>query len=459
VIDVCTRGRKRGFCAVLATQRISKLNKDASAECNNKLIGRTGQDIDRKRAGDELGFTSKQDVLNLRNLKPGDFYAFGPAVSTDVKLVTVGGVSTHHPDIGRRSRKVTVPPPTKEVRKLLSHLNDLPKEREEELATVNALQMKVRELEKRLKEKPVVQGAQTVQGFTAQDLHSMVAEVMTSANERYAVVAKDIKKQLDAAYTNLQNAVDGLCKVGVPKSIDVKSPKMPNMPREKSMAVNFAMQYGHKSGSIVDAKSFARSASLVKHSAPVKVDFYKGALPAKKTPRQLMREETARHRDEELNLGRCEKMIVGFLAANTERSWSKEQVAAMIGYSVRSSGFANALSKLRSVGLLSGSGDALTVDRMATDGLDLPDVKYSVNNIRKVLGKCEGEIFNVLLSVTDSRSQWTQEELARETDSQYSVNSSGWANALSKLRTLGVIKKGGAGKMVELTNEFRELTP
>jgi DNA helicase HerA-like ATPase len=37
VIDLCTRGRKRGFCAVLATQRLSKLNKDAAAECNNKL--------------------------------------------------------------------------------------------------------------------------------------------------------------------------------------------------------------------------------------------------------------------------------------------------------------------------------------------------------------------------------------------------------------------------------------
>ena len=32
VIDLATRGRKRGFCAVLATQRLSKLHKDAAAE-------------------------------------------------------------------------------------------------------------------------------------------------------------------------------------------------------------------------------------------------------------------------------------------------------------------------------------------------------------------------------------------------------------------------------------------
>src|SRR5216683_2231730 len=68
VIDLATLGRKRGFCAILATQRISKLNKDVAAECNNKLIGRTGLDIDRKRAGEELGFTTKEQVLSLRNL-------------------------------------------------------------------------------------------------------------------------------------------------------------------------------------------------------------------------------------------------------------------------------------------------------------------------------------------------------------------------------------------------------
>src|SRR6266487_1866166 len=64
VIDLATLGRKRGFCEILATQRISKLNKDVAAECNNKLIGRTGLDMARKRAGEELGFTTKEQVLS-----------------------------------------------------------------------------------------------------------------------------------------------------------------------------------------------------------------------------------------------------------------------------------------------------------------------------------------------------------------------------------------------------------
>lgn len=90
VIDLATRGRKRGYCAVLATQRLSKLHKDAVAEMNNKLIGRTGLDIDRKRAAEELGFTAKEDALSLRNLAPGEFYAFGPAISAAGRPPTRG---------------------------------------------------------------------------------------------------------------------------------------------------------------------------------------------------------------------------------------------------------------------------------------------------------------------------------------------------------------------------------
>jgi DNA helicase HerA-like ATPase len=89
VIDLATRGRKRGFCAVLATQRLSKLHKDAAAECNNKLIGRTGLDVDVKRAADELGL-GKDRWRELRDLDAGEFFAFGPAISREVVKVKIG---------------------------------------------------------------------------------------------------------------------------------------------------------------------------------------------------------------------------------------------------------------------------------------------------------------------------------------------------------------------------------
>lgn len=145
VIDLASRGRKRGFCAVLATQRISKLAKDAAAECNNKLIGRTSLDIDRKRAADELGITSKEETLALRTLNPGEFFAFGPAISSEVIKIQVGDVQTSVPKAGAKMRVV---PPTSRIKKMLGKLADLPQEAKEEAETIVTLKARVRELER-----------------------------------------------------------------------------------------------------------------------------------------------------------------------------------------------------------------------------------------------------------------------------------------------------------------------
>lgn len=150
VKDMCTRGRKRGFCVVLATQRLSKLHKDAAAECNNKLIGRSAMDVDMKRAAEELGFTSREQMLSLRSLKPGDFYAFGPAISNEVTLVHVGAVTTTHPKAGSH-RRFKSPPPTKHIRDLLPKLGDLPAEVDAHELTMNDLRRQVKDLRAELR--------------------------------------------------------------------------------------------------------------------------------------------------------------------------------------------------------------------------------------------------------------------------------------------------------------------
>ena len=121
VIDIATRGRKRGFCAVLATQRLSKLNKDVAAECLNKMIGRTGLDIDMRRASEELGL-SKSKMTSLRDLEPGQFYSFGPAFSKKVELIKIGAVKTRHPKVGSRLGLYSPVPPTAKIRTILSKL-------------------------------------------------------------------------------------------------------------------------------------------------------------------------------------------------------------------------------------------------------------------------------------------------------------------------------------------------
>lgn len=137
VIDMASRGRKRGYCLIPATQRPAKLNKDVAAECNNKLIGRASLDIDRKRSAEELGFTSKEEIISLRNLEPGEFYAFGPAISREVIRVTIGDVKVK--PAKRAANKNVIPTPSDKVKKILLELADLPEEAAKEAKTIAEL--------------------------------------------------------------------------------------------------------------------------------------------------------------------------------------------------------------------------------------------------------------------------------------------------------------------------------
>jgi hypothetical protein len=152
VIDLMTRGRKRGFCGVLATQRLSKLSKDAAAEANVKLIGRAALDVDMKRAAVELGLSGKEDLAHLRSLPAGHFFAFGPGLSDEVVEVVVGPVKTTHPRPGQRA--APVPPAREKVQKVLAQLADLPKEAEAEARTAAELRGEVVALKRQLAAKP-----------------------------------------------------------------------------------------------------------------------------------------------------------------------------------------------------------------------------------------------------------------------------------------------------------------
>lgn len=138
VIDLATRGRKRGFALVAATQRLAKLHKDTAAELLNKLVGRTGLDVDVKRAADELGMTPREAMENLRPLTAGEFFAFGPALSLTVQRLKVGGVQTTHPKAGDRTLRAP-PKPTAAIKAVLPKLSDLPKEAETEARSIEDL--------------------------------------------------------------------------------------------------------------------------------------------------------------------------------------------------------------------------------------------------------------------------------------------------------------------------------
>jgi len=156
VIGLCTRGRKRGFCAVLATQRLANLSKQAAAQCLNVMVGPTFLDVDRKRAVEILGVTGAEEKRlrsGLMQMRPGQFWAIGRAFTTPgLSQLTVGPVETHHPEIAGSSRaQLTPPPPPEKVRAVLAKLADLPREVEDERTREARLAGQVRELQAEVK--------------------------------------------------------------------------------------------------------------------------------------------------------------------------------------------------------------------------------------------------------------------------------------------------------------------
>lgn len=212
VISLMDSGRKRGFAGVLATQRLSKLHKDAAAEVNNVFIGRTWLDNDQARAQDILGF-AKKDITLLRDVKPGEIFAFGSALNVNgVVRFKSGAVQTTHPKAGER-HTMAVPAASTTILAIAKQIEDVPQQAEAEESELHVLRNEVVRL-RRLRSLPVQTEApadNSKQVLAAQviDLQHEVNRLSTELANRPMVINDNELKTLEGFIGDLQNAVDG----------------------------------------------------------------------------------------------------------------------------------------------------------------------------------------------------------------------------------------------------------
>jgi Helicase HerA, central domain len=134
VISVAGLGRKRGYCLVLAFQRLSQVHKGALAECLNRMIGRTVVDTDLTRAARDLGM-DRAASGRLKKMARGEFYTYGPAFGDDISLVRTGDVQTSHFS-GVDASHYTAPAASDAVRALLAQLQNITDEPTQETPPV-----------------------------------------------------------------------------------------------------------------------------------------------------------------------------------------------------------------------------------------------------------------------------------------------------------------------------------
>lgn len=245
VVGLMTLGRKRGFCGVLATQRLSKLHKNA-ADVNNVFIGRTYLDLDQKRAARELGMTPG-DAIILRDCPKQHFYAFGADLNfTGVAQFRVSDCQTKMPKPGDRA--TLVPPKASHVvMEIADKLKDLPQQAAAEIKDLNAAKQRIRELEREVKAKPVVEKPvetiKTVETHVLKDGQIARAEKLVSTIEAQSArfqerlvtlqtVAQEFREALAKVTTNGNKPA--LPVVQRPAPLPRASVQPPREPREPS---------------------------------------------------------------------------------------------------------------------------------------------------------------------------------------------------------------------------------
>lgn len=401
VIDLATRGRKRGLALVGATQRLSKLHKDAAAELLNKLVGRTGLDVDVQRAADELGMPAKAATEALRNLEPGEFFSFGPALSRTVERVKVGAVLTTHPQSGHRA--LSAPPPASAtVLAQLAKLEGLQRDAEQEARTLDDLRAEVTKLRRALTIAEKASGQQGVPEAEVQRrIDAAVAAKVLPLNAAPLDIGR-LQSIRDAAQT-IQHLAEIVLGHG-----DAAAPPLRQTPSKRATA-----------------------APLLSNAAPAPRVAVPTPAPGVTVPQQRILDALAR------------------LAAFDITEPQKPVVAAMAGVSSKSSGYQNNLGSLRSAGLVAyPSGGAVALTDAGRAAANAPERAATLEDLHAgwlaMVPRPQAAILQVLLDHYPEPLR--KGDLAATVG--VSASSSGYQNNLGALRSIGALTYPAPGTVV-----------
>lgn len=416
-----TRGRKRGYCPIWATQRLAKLRKDAAAELQNVLIGSTFMDADRERAADALGVAKgdrKAFFDQIKLLPEGRFFGLGRAISLERLLIKVGPIETTHPDTGTKHAAAPPPPPEK-VRALLPKLADLPAEAEAKERTLAEAKAEISRLKRDLVDAKRANPEPT-------------AKVETKRVEISVVKPADLKR-IEKLVEKLSALVVKLGGVGESVGEGVLT---------LSAEISAANQ-----------RPAPALATPSRAPVPIRRPPIPAAFPAARRASPSPAAAALPRENGDSPLGRMERAVLATLA--TYGPSDKRRLTLLSGYSW-SGGFSNALGALRTAGLLEGpnTGTMSLTDAGAAAATSAPIPEDREARIQHWLnhssfGPMERAVLE-LLAQHPGRGL-TKEEILEATGYAWS---GGFSNALGKLRTAGVIEGKNTGKMFAVEDLF-----
>lgn len=425
VIDLATRGRKRGYCAVLATQRLSKLHKDAAAETNNKLIGRSALDVDMKRASEELGFVSRDDQQQLRSLAPGEFFAFGPAITSVVRRVMIGGVETTHPKIGT-SHAAPPPPPSDKVKAVLGKLADLAAEADEEADQVRRLQVDNATLKRQLS----LKGSDSF----VQSLQAENTRLREQAKEGRGASEAEIKRRIDEATRDVRRDLSATARAGAQEAASFRR-----------LAGSWQRARQQIEGALAKLPTSPDSQQPI--TVPDQSPFLDG-----KPLRDLMESAdksypVARYSETPsangLKAGAVR--ILRELASRYPAAWTKSQLGALTGFTPSGGTFSTYISELRRRSLINVSGKEISVTEQGlTFCGDVPAAPRSHDEVMQMWrGALKAGCYRMLEEIVRTGAEGI-DKFALAEATGFTASGGTYSTYLSILRRNGLVEINGS---------------
>jgi DNA-binding winged helix-turn-helix (wHTH) protein len=444
-----SKGRKRGFCPIIATQRLSKLSMDVAAEAKNRCIGQTVLDVDQKRAADFLGW-NKDRWSDLRDLsapgREGEFFGIGPAFNErGIVKFRAGQVESTHPEPGQ-GMNLEPPKPSKTIAAVLAEFKDLPQQAEEEIRELSAAKQKIATLERELKlsqkstpNAPTPQqlreaaerarrDAQTINQLRRglEDAMKVIAEINARGFEAAGVDPELVRKAVQSAADQIVAAAS--------KSLSQRQADFERLKRDATKVLGQLQK--------LLAQENVEVKVNVQHNEPFTVEPSVSSTDATEIPA----EDPAGR----AGLPKAERAILDalvWLESIGVTEPADGAVAFVAGYSPTSTGYTNPRGQLRQKGLL----EYLPNDdarRITADGRALAvkpkeplSNKELQNRILTKLPKAEQAILKVLIK---HYPKVVSNETCAE-EAGYSHTSTGYTNPRGRLRTLGLAEYQGGG--------------
>lgn len=403
IVDLATRGRKRGFALIGATQNLTAVDKEVVRQLKNKMIGSCTLDIDMKRACELLGFERKRMYEFARLGDNFEFYVAGPAISKTVIKIKSLPVETTHESGWRRGKTKVILHQSDQIKKLLDDFADLPEEAEKELKTTADYKKKISELNVELRKTKILQPK-----VDPQESQKQYVKGYTDAKRDHAKIVQHFEKQVGLLETKLhtiqksakelENFAQLPQKIVMSKFDDVPKLKM-RLPVFISPAVT--------GPSVIVNKSVSKG-------QPISND------------------------DIEFQLtGPFRKVLTAILLCPSQRG-SRKRIALYCGYAVKGGAYGNILGKLRSNGFIAYDGDHVSASEKGLAAIPtwepLPTEPQEIIGFwTQKLGQAKGKILTAIFE----NNPIEREQLAEITG--YTESGGAFGNTLGNLRTLGLI--------------------